>query len=73
MKEYNRLLSENPCWGCETRTEDCHGKCGRYGAWKKEVDTAREEQLKRKHEEYELDHYTICAKRRSGRRIGRTQ
>jgi hypothetical protein len=71
MKQYNRLLNENPCWGCEVRTEECHGKCGQYAAWKKEVDEAREEQLKRKQEEYELDHYTICAKCRCKREIRR--
>ena len=72
MIDYRRLLNENPCHGCETRTEDCHGKCGRYAEWKKEVDEAREFELKKKHEEYELDHYTICAKCRSGRKIRRT-
>lgn len=29
-----------PCKGCEERTEDCHGKCGRYVGWRAERDAA---------------------------------
>lgn len=71
MDRYRMILADNPCRNCEARTEDCHGRCGTYAGWKKEVDEAREIFHRKKHEEHELDHYTIYARRRSGRKIGR--
>lgn len=32
---YRYKFGEPPCFGCNERTVECHGKCERYLAWKK--------------------------------------
>lgn len=39
---------KTPCKGCMSRHEACHKDCGKYLAYRAEVDKRREERLKEK-------------------------
>ena len=42
-------MSNNaPCYGCETRTSDCHGKCELYADWKVQHENELKTQRNRK-------------------------
>ena len=52
----------NPCYNCESRHPGCHGTCGPYKDWKKEVDEKRETIRKQKIRESEINERTILAR-----------
>ena len=40
---FNRENTKQPpCMGCSERHEGCHGKCGRYKAWREMLDSIRQ-------------------------------
>jgi len=63
MTGYKQILDLNPCHGCGLRTEGCHGSCKAYLNWKIELKISREELYKKRHEVYELDHYTLFGRK----------
>lgn len=35
-------ITMSPCMGCETRAENCHASCGKYAAYRAELDDRRQ-------------------------------
>ncbi len=44
------MLETCPCKDCQKRTFDCHGKCVKYLAWKKQNDAIRLKIQQKKHD-----------------------
>lgn len=47
----------NPCYGCESRTADCHSKCEAYCKWKAERNAVKAEQTAKAAELYRYKSY----------------
>ena len=63
-------MSNTPCYGCQDRTVDCHGKCESYNSCSKEHNAKRMAAYKAKESQRILCEYIRdkAIKRQRGRR-----